>query len=390
MVKTLSLGLKSDNTALKRPKELFSFSRKPDGLWQSDEQESKLEDLAYFYLPDALVDSQYDLSGGIKNFKLISDEDNVANFPAYLDAIVKHEQKQGKKTKADIITFRGIMTKILLLPYKLDEGVHLQILTYDGQIFIRNDDERLLKERAADKQKLQSNPTKAKHMETCEYAGYKFETLATLPKPWAECTRTMIENRHKKVVSNYGQYISVVLSGMGKVRTLLAGEVDCVWDYVPEGKGDVLPHYVELKTSRKIDTPQQAQQFEKKLFRTWAQCFLLGIQRIVYGFRDDNYILRNVEVYNTGEPPVFFKNEALPRGSSPPVNCMAALQWYGAALNWIVENVDTSSERAYRLDYEPGSGGFVLTESDEGPKWRDGVILSEAFMLWRETLATAS
>lgn len=389
MLQTLPLSARAETTALKQPKELFSFSRNVEGRWLSDEKESKEEHLSYFYFPDAYLDKQINLLYGMKNFRKVPDSENVANFPAFLNSLQQYEQKLGKKVKADIIAFRGVMTKLLTLPYNLNNEIHLYVMAYDGQIFIKNDDVLDLKRRAEEEEKLSSDPEKEKHMKTCEFVGYKFETMTTLKKPWAETARKTIEKRHKQLVNNYEQYISVVRSGVGKVKTLLAGEVDCLWDYLPEEPENVLPHYAELKTSRVLQTPQHAFQFENKLFRTWAQCFLLGITRMIYGFRDDNYVLRDVEVYNTDEVPVLIKDNAIPGRKGPKIVCMNALKWYGAVLDWIVKNVDANDElKVYKIDYDLGSRSFMLSEcmGNENKELRNGGILTEEFKAWRETL----
>jgi hypothetical protein len=56
--------------------------------------------------------------------------------------------------------------------------------------------------------------------------GYKFETLSTLPSPWAETSREFIENRENEIVNNKAQYCSVVRTGIGKTVMCLGGEVD--------------------------------------------------------------------------------------------------------------------------------------------------------------------
>ncbi len=57
-------------------------------------------------------------------------------------------------------------------------------------------------------------------------AGYKFETLSCLPRPWGEVSREFIENRDEHVVNNKAQYCSVVRTGIGKTVLCLGGEVD--------------------------------------------------------------------------------------------------------------------------------------------------------------------
>lgn len=386
MLKLLPLLARLDSTALKQPKELFSYSRNIDGDWNTDAAEAKRTALSYFYFPDAYVDQRLDLQAGIKTFRKIPEADNRAHFPLLLAAIQQHEQSRGKKTKVDIITFRGIMTKLLTLPYNMNSGFQLYVVGYDGHLFLKNDD--AYDAAAREKEQAGLTPDQKRYRDVCEYGGYKFEALATLPKPWARCSRSSIEKRPKRVVNNYEQYISVVRTGIGKVKTLLAGEVDCVWDYAPEDES-VLPHYVELKTSRAISTPAQAVAFERKLFRTWAQCFLLGITKIVYGFRDDNHILTGLEMYNTDEVPVLLKDNELPRGQSPKVVCVQALKWYGAVLEWLRANVDAHDELvAYKVTYDPGSRTFLLAEcvGDENHRLRNGEILTDEFKSWREEL----
>lgn len=386
MLKLLPLLARLDSTALKQPKELFSYSRTIDGDWNLDEAESKSSALNYFYFPDAYVDQRLDLQAGIKTFKQIPEADNRAQFPVFLAAIQQHEQATGKKTKTDIITFRGIMTKLLTLPYNMNSGFQLYVIGYDGQLFIKNDD--AFDAAAREKEDADITPDQQRYRDVCGYGGYKFETLVTLPKPWAQCSRSSIEKRHKRVVNNYEQYISVVRTGIGKVKTLLAGEVDCVWDYAP-AEENVLPHYVELKTSRTIATPAHAMTFERKLFRTWAQCFLLGITKIVYGFRDEQHMLTDVEIYNTDEVPVMLKDNVLPRGQTAKVVCVEALKWYGAVLEWLQANVDATDElTAYKVTYDPGSRTFLLTEcvGDDNRRLRNGDILTDEFKGWREQL----
>lgn len=58
--------------------------------------------------------------------------------------------------------------------------------------------------------------------------------------------------------------------------------------------------YVELKTNRIFDHPGQEVNFEKhKLLRVWAQSYLLGIPKVIFGFRDDDGILKELKEYST-------------------------------------------------------------------------------------------
>lgn len=57
-------------------------------------------------------------------------------------------------------------------------------------------------------------------------AGYKFETLSTMPATWDETSRDFIESRENHVVNNREQYCSIVRTGIGKAILCLGGEVD--------------------------------------------------------------------------------------------------------------------------------------------------------------------
>ena len=56
--------------------------------------------------------------------------------------------------------------------------------------------------------------------------GYKFETLSLLHTPWHSTSREDIERREELVVNNNAQYCSLVKTGIGKSKLVIAGEVD--------------------------------------------------------------------------------------------------------------------------------------------------------------------
>lgn len=391
MIKTFPLSSRSKTTALKQPKEIFSIARDIGGEWEIEDDKVKQEYLSYYYLPDAAINSNIDLGGGYSNFRKIPELENTPNFKSLLDGITNYERKIGEKLNCDIITFRGIMTKLLTLPYNLKDDITLNIVAYDGSLFITTDESIEIQKRELEQQQQQQQQDD--YRQRCEYSGYKFETVATLPKPWNEVSRNAIDNRLKKTVNNYEQYVSVVKTGIGNVNILLAGEVDCIWDYIPENNKNISSHYVELKTSKIIEHPGQVKTFEKKLFRTWAQCFLLGVRKIIYGFRDDNLILKSVEIFKTDEIPLLIKDNPLnqqnPNQNSQKIVCMNALKWYGAVVEWINEVIPKDDETTgWKLHYDSGSSSLSLMElsHEENKKLRNGGILNDEFRNWRQSL----
>ena len=97
----------------------------------------------------------------------------------------------------------------------------------------------------------------------------------------------------------------------GSFTILLAlvygGEVDCCTKGSPK-------EYVELKTTRIMDNIRQHNNFKSfKLIKWWAQSFLIGIKKIVVGYRDDDGIVKYVDTMDTLGIPnmckviIFFK-----------------------------------------------------------------------------------
>lgn len=348
--------------SLKQPRELTSFSINIENQVQFDNSS-----LNYFYFPENLLDKQIDLCGGFKDF-IEKDEYKPQHLNELLLAIKYYEeQNAGETIVADVITWRGIMTKLLCLPYNRNDDLDLNIVFFDGHIFMEEDHEMKMNKRRSmnEKDKLMC------------YWGYKFETVATLKQPWSETTREEIETRSKKAVNNIEQYASVVKTGIGNLRLVLGGEVDCVKDYKPNDGRDPLSHYLELKTSATIQSDFDVCKFERKIFKSWAQSFLLGVPTIIYGFRDKNGVVRSMDEFKTEEIPAIVKKSQF-TSLDQKWNGMDAIGFYAAILNWIKETVGTDSTAFWRLQYEAKSEEVLLYKL---PKGED--FLLDEFKQWR-------
>ena len=62
-------------------------------------------------------------------------------------------------------------------------------------------------------------------------------------------------------------------------------------------------NWVELKTSAAIANDKDVLKYERKLLKFWIQSFLLGVPRIVVGFRSQNGILQKLEELETQNIP---------------------------------------------------------------------------------------
>ena len=75
-----------------------------------------------------------------------------------------------------------------------------------------------------------------------------------------------------------------------------------MWDSKPSDPDQPI-NWVELKTSAEISNDRDSLKFERKLLKFWIQSFLLGVPKIVVGFRDKNGLLMRLEEIETKTIP---------------------------------------------------------------------------------------
>ncbi|EWZ45434.1 protein RAI1 [Fusarium oxysporum f. sp. raphani 54005] len=348
---------------VKRPKEFACFS-------YDDNHEFHLDDssLKYYYTPQLGAD----LSKGFDTFQKLDDTGDD-HLDSLLKTIAAHEQETGKKIDANIVTWRGMMTKIMAAPFDQMDGFEMNATLYQDCIFIEENNAYKIASRSNEgNNKRRRGPP----LEVMQFWGYKFETLSTLPAPWAETSRDFIENRENEAVNNKAQYCSVVRTGIGKSVLCLGGEVDAIWDSKPEEKGSPI-NWVELKTSAEIRNPGGMENFKRKLMKYWIQSFLLGVPRIVVGFRTQDGILVEAREMETHRIP-----DMVNADPNPKWNADMCVNFAATFLEWLTENIN--DEGVWRIRREPQSPTIELFKVEETGH---GDILSDEFKNWRIKLA---
>ncbi|MCJ1470669.1 decapping endonuclease targeting mRNA [Pseudocyphellaria aurata] len=314
------------SATVRRPKEVTCFSYDDQHQYHPDERS-----LCYYYPPCLGAD----LSKGFDSFQKLDDTVDV-HLDGLLCSIMDLEQRTGTKCEADIITWRGMMTKVNLTRGSTNSAYIEKIMTapFDN-------------------------------------SGYKFEAISVLPDQWGPTPREYIENREEMVVSNHAQYCSVVKTGIGKTKMIIGGEVDAIWDCKPQKK-DAPINWVELKTTQEIENQRDQFKFERKLLKFWAQSFLLGVPKIIVGFRNEHGILQRLEELETTQIPAKVK-----RGESV---------WNGnVCINFTASFLD------YLKAIITGEGVWKITRREKSPfievvRWKEfghDDIVSEEFIQWR-------
>ncbi|KAK4152632.1 RAI1 like PD-XK nuclease-domain-containing protein [Chaetomidium leptoderma] len=319
------------NEPVKRPKEFACFSYDKDHKFHLDDSSLK-----WYYPPDIGAD----LENGYESF--IKHDDRVdEHLDSLLKTITNHEQQTGEAIDAHIVTWRGMLTKIMATPF-------------DNDAFEMN----------------------ATLYRTNLLAGYKFETLSTIPRPWGEISREYIENRDQEIVNNKEQYCSVVRTGFGKSIVCLGGEVDAIWDAKPKTPGEPI-NWVELKTSAEIRSHNDQFSFDRKLMKYWIQSFLLGVPKIIVGFRTQDGILRNVEEFKTMSIPYDVQRRGKAKWDGN-----ACIKFTSLFLEWLRLNI--TDEGVWRIKRQRGSTHIELSRVEEVGHGR---IITDEFMDWRIKLS---
>ncbi|MCJ1285206.1 decapping endonuclease targeting mRNA [Xylographa opegraphella] len=339
------------SAAIRRPKEIAYFSYDDDHQYHLDERS-----LRYYYPPRLGAD----LSKGFDTFKQLDD-----NADDHLDSLLKTimalEGETGTRCEADIVTWRGMMTKIMTAPFD----------NMGGNGFIEENRERKLEQRRY--QHIQRSQAGTPSQELMSYWGYKFEILSLLPGPWDRTSREYIESRENEIVSNYAQYCSIVKTGIGKAKMILGGEVDAVWDSKPDNRDDLI-NWVELKTSAMIESEKDMIKYERKLLKFWAQSFLLGVPKIVVGFRSRMGILQRLEELETKSIPGMVK-----RSGKASWDGNICINFAAGFLDWLQQTITT--EGVWRIRRRDRSSVIeVFRHEDSGY----GDILSHEFVSWRK------
>lgn len=352
---------------VKRPKEIACFS-------YDNKHEFHLDDssLQWYYPPKLGAD----LSKGFDTFDK-HDESLDEHLDSLLKTIAAHEQEEGKKIDANIVTWRGMMTKIMSAPFEDRDGFEMNATHYQDCIFIEEDYES--KQQSKEQQvKQQRNRRGQFSPEVMTYWGYKFEALSCLPRPWGEVNREFIENREEHIVSNKAQYCSVVRTGIGETVLCLGGEVDAIWDSKPTQKGAPI-NWIELKTSVEIRDDRGMNNFERKLMKFWIQSFLLGVPKIVVGFRSQNGILTKLEEIQTASIP-----ETAAKRGVRSWDANMCINFANAFLKWLREVIN--DEGVWKIRRQAGSQTIEVFQVEEVGHGR---ILTEEFINWRIKLSLA-
>ncbi|KAH9998836.1 RAI1 like PD-XK nuclease-domain-containing protein [Russula compacta] len=307
-----------------RPRPLISFSYNKD-------RKLEFSDSAMRYYVSPPVGA--DLGHGHERW--IRRPEEKGRLDGLLQAISEFRRRGTGDPAVNIVSWRGVMTKILTAPYEDRDGWELNVMVVGGTLYF---------EEFISDARLEEKDGLTPHHRMQMYYGYAFESWCTASQPGAS------PGWGGDVDTNV-QWCSVVKTKLGDTRMVIGGEVDCVRDRY-NGRNDTL---LELKTSMTIRGHRDEARFEKKLLKFYFQSFLLGVPEIVVGFRTPNGQLVTVQSYKTLEIP------RMVRGKQNAWDPQICLLWGDRFLAWVRSNVTAESDNVapgtvWRVKFTPRVG----------------------------------
>ena len=162
-------------------------------------------------------------------------------------------------------------------------------------------------------------------------------------------------------------------------NTTFSTHCKAVWDCKPDNKDDPI-NWVELKTSAEIENERDMLKYERKLLKFWIQSFLLGVPKIIVGFRSKHGILQRLEELETKNIPNTVKRRG--KGTWDGNLC---INFTASFLDWLKCTI--TSDGVWRIRRREKVAVIEVFKHEETGY---GDILSPEFFEWRTMLIERS
>ncbi|XP_046462043.1 decapping and exoribonuclease protein-like [Daphnia pulex] len=191
----------------------------------------------------------------------------------------------------EFVCFRGLLTALIFTPYENQEGWKILATKFQNTIYLWQ-----IKEQRENGNNFSRNPRNAKRMQEMTMWGFKFEQYL------CSATPDSIPDSRQPLNTN-AEFCCVLKTKLAGKSLLYGAEVDALQkECQPPFRN--LENFVELKTNRHIETERQNDSFLKfKSMKWWAQSFIVGIPKIVVGYRDDDGVVSRLKTIEVKQLP---------------------------------------------------------------------------------------
>lgn len=271
----------STNASLAFPKIVGSYSLDNERNYQPN-----FSKLRYLTLPNP--HDVFDLNRGFRHFVSKShDVARVEQIRHLLEFIANNlprlrQLDDAKILRYDFVCFRGLLSKIMITPFELENWT-IRAACLKGTIYLWSwEEERVYP-----------------NMDQFVHWGYKFENYMFSKDPNIKPNGDEPANANEEFCVMFSTRINGTL-------VLYGAEVDGVEsDVAIDERNKLLDgvKLVEVKTNRIIFNQRGEKTFIRKTLKWFCQSFLVGIENIYVGFRDQNGIVKEVVKYPVNDLP---------------------------------------------------------------------------------------
>ena len=287
----------SNKALLRQPTKLGSYCVKKSAEGrQFDDSQSELRVLN---LPTNQKHIRFDLNDGYVKLRdggdiLCANLHEEPGLKEMLTWILKNKQTFQLKSdvksdcllNTDFVSYRGVFTRIMTTPYENREDWLICASKFKGTIYMclfMSDEKRQREMNRDDTSNLMC------------HGGLRFEEYISVPLDLSLPVKTDFQH--------HNEYNCVVRSRLGSYSLVYGAEMDCLASK-PVSNEMKPEDFVEIKTTRTVSNRRQWDNLCKfKMIKWWAQCYLIGIPKVICGYRDDDMVVRDIQTIQVQEMP---------------------------------------------------------------------------------------
>lgn len=318
----------------------FPYIRQPNiiGEFSMDGKREFQADRSQLQLLNRPQDSvSFDLNKGLNT--RISKSWESEGLDTMLRWILNNRSKFGERSlNTDFVSFRGLLRLLLNTPYEQRDPWIIRVTRWRGTVY-------LLQEKTIAEKEREKNMTERDKKFT--YWGYKFEHYMNL------------HDKDPGPVNENEEFCCIFRTRLAGLSLMYGAEMDgYISSQLPDGQLNP-SKFVEYKTSRIVETDRQDRSFRKfKLIKWWAQSFLVGIEEVLCGWRDDHGIVHDVESFKV--------SKLAGLGIEWKANVCA--NFLLSFLSFLSTNITSDSPtQVYRVTWDPRQGFSSHEESSSTP-----------------------
>lgn len=251
------------------------------------------------------------------------------------------QPQQQRILRYDFVCFRGLLTKIMITPFERENWT-INATCLNGTIYMWSWQEE------------RNFPHKEKFI----HWGYKFENymFSKLPNQTPDPDEPANANE---------EFCVMFSTRVNNTLVLYGAEVDGVDSSVAIGEENEILNgvkLVEVKTSRIVTSQKGEKTLLQKTLKWFCQSFLVGIEDIYVGFRDDKGFVKTVEKSAVNE---------MPNKAAGLWNKKDCLKFLDAFLKFVQNVVGNKSEPyvTWLFDYDCKNGIVTVSKMENNPDY---------------------